>query len=312
MKRLLTFLTIMSVVALCGACDEKKSSKEKETAKEPKRFNWDNDKYPLNGDISSVTINYTYYYDDLGEFPAYEPYRHTEKYEFNEKGWVTTKLIDRGDSQELYEYDYDESKRSVSERVTSKGYSRQHYTEERLYIYNESWNIIEERHYAKNYDINCKVIYKYDAKGRLIEKAAYDGDDNPTYLPIKGDWEGEMPTIHKETFKYNSNNQLIEISEQWVSYDYEIDKYSVLGNTNTYEPNPEYNKNREEEYESKNKYTYISNKKIIDRPGERFIYEYDDQKNIISIERYFDSSWDNSKTPTELDYSIKFDIQYRE
>ncbi len=127
------------------------------------------------------------------------------------------------------------------------------------YIFDKKGNKKEDRHFKPDGSLLWKNTYKYDDKGRLIEK-------------IDGFWKNG-----KETYKYDEN-RLIERKKGY-------DKWLI-----TYKPNERieksYNNTRVYKYdENKNKIeeTQYNLQKEIER---KKVYTYDEKGNKTSYTRY--------------------------
>lgn len=168
-----------------------------------------------------------------------------------------------------------------------------------IYKYNAKGQLIEDIFEYDNYEgRDCYAdgtfpilytVYKYDSAGRLIEKAGYDSE-----------MCANLGYLHQ--YRYDSMDNLIESDEVFYCYGGEVYQRFVV----TYSYSSDINNNLLEKRWSDGSTTYIydSVNNLIeevnyDNSGDvssRVAYTYDDSGNNIEIARYLDDNSLISKT----------------
>ena len=263
----------------------------------PKRHGW-NEKYPLYGDVDSLTITTLYFPPRPPEEMVFNRDGEPRTFRFNQRGDVAM-IFTSGTPTSSFEYNHrGDITRHCYEIDMGMGGPGIYLTKVCTYKYNSRGKLIEVFSDATwNYDYETHDTYTYNSKGQLI-RSVYSSWGHDI---------GEIDTLH---YKYNSQGELIEtygshypecgdfyrsitkydsagrVSEE-IAYEYDDWNGTLLRNINyhTYQ----YDTTGRLISETTTNYPYVDSLGTISkRPvkGDRSEYKYDANGNITERAHY--------------------------
>lgn len=221
MKRLLFALCCVAMLAACA--EEDKST----VAKAPERYGWEED-IPLFGDVECVTVRE--YDADIKFGEVVTELQSTYTYRLNAAGDVVEYVANYGDDSdhedESVKYEYNSAGKIIREVETETYNDYDYYSDDYDYTSEETVTVYKynaeglcsQRIYTYSNGDTYKITYKYDNKGREIEKREYDR-------------YGDLEDVRKK--KYDAKGNLTE--ENWYDedgdlWDKRVNTYDKRGN----------------------------------------------------------------------------------
>lgn len=295
MKRSISFLGVLAIIAAVIACAETPKQIKKSNA--PDRQHWQNEDAPLYGDVESVTMTHTRGGNSL-----------TSIYYFNDEGHVKEIIRKNNETNEsiIEAFSYDSYGNEVEHIMPDGGSIITQYK------YDSFSNIQEKNSYANNVLLS-QVIYTYDSCANLIETrelsiSLFDNSYRETKTCYKYDKNGnkieESDHWGCTYFKYDESNNLIMKEESYGDiYIYQYDLAGNLTETSQYNSEGVLCQKVVQKYDLDGNWIEISNYGENNTFEGKGVFKYDAMGNIIDLE-YQDQNGD-------IKEKVIFEITYR-